>query len=108
MKTSNAAIIRVYNDKAGELLGYLNPDNHAYLGASGPIELPFGVTATNLSEVSVTVLAEKDLYGNVITSVINSGVCCILTLQLSRQVSVQQDLRVSPVSERGCVTRQMS
>jgi len=75
VKTNNAGIIIVHSGKTGELLGYLNPDSHKYLGSSGWIDLPFGVTATKLSDGSVVVLAENDLYGNVITYVIDSGIC---------------------------------
>lgn len=75
VKSNNAGIIIVHSGTSGDLLGYLNPDSHDYLGSSGWIDLPFGVTATKLKDGSVVVLAENDLYGNVITYVIDSGVC---------------------------------
>ena len=75
VKSNNAGIIIVHSGTSGELLGYLNPDSHDYLGSSGWIDLPFGVTATKLKDGSVVVLAENDLYGNIITYVIDSGVC---------------------------------
>ena len=68
-------LVLVFQARAGKHIGYLDPNRNQWLGASGWLDLPFGTSASQLSDGRVVVLDENDLYQNVIAHVTDAGVC---------------------------------
>eukprot|EP01044_Picomonas_judraskeda_P005638 COSAG03_NODE_539_length_7083_cov_4.852377_1_plen_403_part_00 len=73
--TTGGSLIYVYNGKTGKLLGELNPDDKAYMGGSGWMDIADGTSAFMRGDGSVLVFAEDVFFEKMVTYLLPRGVC---------------------------------